>query len=93
MRSGRVYLCPVSVTPYRWAGNATWTHEPCPGLYRPVLVRKTCALLATPLSWLLALDRWLCVPAFRRVCLRSLVESRVAFSGGPQSSYQQTEYA
>src|SRR4029077_11700936 len=25
-------------------------------------------MLATPLSWLLALDRWLCVPAFRRVC-------------------------
>src|SRR6267143_307760 len=25
-------------------------------------------MLATPLSWLLALDRWLCVPAFQRVC-------------------------
>jgi hypothetical protein len=29
-------------------------------------------MLATPLSWLLALDRWLCVPAFRRVCSISL---------------------
>jgi hypothetical protein len=29
------------------------------------------AMLATPLSWLLALDRWLCVPAFRRVCSSS----------------------
>jgi hypothetical protein len=29
-------------------------------------------LLVTPLSWLLALDRWLCVPAFRRVCSISL---------------------
>jgi hypothetical protein len=29
-------------------------------------------LLATPLSWLLALDRWLCVAAFRRVCSISL---------------------
>ena len=25
-------------------------------------------MLATPPSWLLALDRWLCVPAFQRVC-------------------------
>jgi len=30
-------------------------------------------MLATPLSWLLALDRWLCVPAFQRVCRYSLV--------------------
>ena len=28
-------------------------------------------MLATPLSWLLALDRWLCVPAFQRVCSKS----------------------
>src|SRR6185437_14715021 len=42
--------------------------EPCPGVKRPVLVEKTCTLLATPLSWLLALDRWFCAPAFRRVC-------------------------
>src|SRR5215472_9882796 len=50
------------------AGTANARTEPCPGVKRPVLVEKPCTLLATPLSWLLALDRWLCVPAFRRVC-------------------------
>src|SRR5450755_75470 len=30
-------------------------------------------MLATPPSWLLALDRWLCVPAFQRVCSGSQV--------------------
>jgi len=45
-------------------------YEPCPGVNRPVLVQKVCTMPATPLSWLLALDRWLCVPAFQRVCPR-----------------------
>src|SRR6185437_1064534 len=38
------------------------------------LFERTCALPATPLSWLSALDRWLCVPAFRRVCPRAATE-------------------
>jgi len=40
-----------------------------------ILFERTCALPATPLSWLSALDRWLCVPAFRRVCPRATCQN------------------
>src|SRR5262249_54973277 len=58
-------------TPFRWAEAELSAHGRGPGVQRPVLVQSnkiSCTWLATPLSWLLALDRWLCVPAFRRVC-------------------------
>src|ERR1700732_2970703 len=43
-------------------------------------------MLATPLSWLLALDRWLCVPAFRRVCPSS--SKQYAEEGAPKQARQ-----
>ena len=43
---------------------------------------RTMSALATPLSWARPLDRWLCVPTFRWVCLFSALTVRFMWMSG-----------